>query len=268
MAQKKKKKSSRGQNTPPINPVRYMREKARNCPIDKCYLFSKPGDEGMVEVIVLRQRPGGKYIMGAFLVDKFCLGVKNALWKHNLYEEEVDDQIKRLEFGIGPAKEITYDEAHCIIWGSIDFARKGGIEPHPDFGIAQYVIEPRDAEVENYPVTFGHEGKHLLIEGPFHREKQYIPILRKHLGDDGFHYLLSLGDDEPMELGPTSEELLDEEYADDNGEEFTEEDFEAQEQREMEEEMDASFNDMPDFFSMMLDASEQVRKANEKRSKK
>lgn len=266
MAQKKKKKKNGGNNMPPINPVRYMREKARNCPVYKCYLFQTAGDEGMVEVVVLRERPGGKYIMGAFLIDKFCLGVKDAMWNHSLFPEEVGENIERMEFGLGPAKEITYDEAHCIIWGSIDFARKGGIEPHPDFGIAQYVIEPRDTEVKNYPVTFGHEGKHLLIEGPFYREKQYIPTLRKHLGEDGFHYLLTLGDDEPMDFDPTSEELLNEEYADDNGEEFTEEQFEAQEEREMEEEMNA-LDDMPDFFSMMLDASEQVRKANEKKSK-
>lgn len=249
---------------PPISPTRYMREKARNCPIHKCYLFSKAGDEGMVEVVILRQRPGGKYIMGAFLVDKFCLGVKDAMWNHSLFEDEVDEYIDRLETGLGPAKEISYDEAHCIIWGSIDFARLGGIGPHPDFGIAQFLLEPRDTPVEEYPVEFGHEGKHLLIEGPSHREKQYIPTLRKNLGDDGFHYFLEVGDFDAEPFGPTSEELIDEEYADDDCREFSEDEFEAQEERKMKEVME-EYDDMPDFFSMMLDASEKIRKANEKR---
>ncbi len=57
MAKNKTKKKGQPQQQK-ISPERFLREKARQLPIDKCYMSTYWQDGGMALVMVTRRRPG------------------------------------------------------------------------------------------------------------------------------------------------------------------------------------------------------------------
>ena len=57
MAKNKTKKKGQPQQQK-ISPERFLREKARQLPIDKCYMSTDWQDGGMALVMVPRRRPG------------------------------------------------------------------------------------------------------------------------------------------------------------------------------------------------------------------
>ena len=61
---------------------------------------------------------------------------------------------------------------------------EAGLEPVPDFILAEYVLEEDTDDVPLIEYDFGKEGKHFLVCGPEGREKKLIPELRRRLGAD------------------------------------------------------------------------------------
>ena len=128
MAKKKSKNNSKGQKQPALSPYRFMREKARTLPVGKCYIAPPDWQEsGMAHVIVTRVRPSGNLVMASFLVDTFCLGVKDAGYHENITPYDFEKYLDNYKNGMG-LEEISYNEAHNIIYGAIAFAEEGGIK--------------------------------------------------------------------------------------------------------------------------------------------
>lgn len=194
MAKKKSKNKNKGHHQPALSPYRFMREKARTLPIGKCYIAPPDWQEsGMAHVIVTRVRPSGNLIMGAFLVDTFCLGVKDAGYHENMTPSDFEGYLNNYKRGMG-LEEISYYEAHNIIYGAMAFAEEGGIKPTKEFDPAGYILEE---DTENIPLieyNFGKNGKHFLVINPDRKEMPYYHILKKNLGDD-FEYVLPYGDE-------------------------------------------------------------------------
>lgn len=195
MAKKKSKKKAQPQVSP--SPARFMREKARKLPLGKCYVNSDWREAGMADVAVTRVRPSGNIVMGLFLVDTFCLGVKAALYRTNMTDYEFDDFLQQYgsRFDI---EEISYEEAHNIIYGAISFAEEAGIEPCKDFDTASYILEEDTEDVPLIEYEFGRDGKHFLIVGPNGIERMYIPMLQERLGDN-FDFLFELDSDDEFD---------------------------------------------------------------------
>lgn len=151
----------------------------------------------MADVAVTRVRPSGNIVMGLFLVDTFCLGVKAALYRTNMTDYEFDDFLQQYgsRFDI---EEISYEEAHNIIYGAISFAEEAGIEPCKDFDTASYILEEDTEDVPLIEYEFGRDGKHFLIVGPNGIERMYIPMLQERLGDN-FDFLFELDSDDEFD---------------------------------------------------------------------
>lgn len=192
MAKKKKKKKSSGQQQTKMSPARFMREKARTLPIGKCYITPDWKESGISQIIITRVRPSGNLSIGIFLVDTFCIGVKDAAYYANMLEEDFADLIKRYESGPG-LEEISYNEAHNIIYGAIDFAEEGGIKPAKDFKTAGYILEKDTDEIPLIEYEFGKDGKHFLVINSDKREMPYFHQLKKTLGDD-FKFVMAEDD--------------------------------------------------------------------------
>lgn len=195
MAKKKTKNKSKGQKQPPLSPSRFMREKARTYPIGKCYIAPTTWQEnGMAHVIVTRVRPSGNLIMASFLVDTFCLGVKDAWYNENITPYDFEKHLDKYHNGMD-VEEISYNEAHNLIYGAIAFAEEGGIKPSKDFDPAGYILEEDTDDVPLIEFEFGKDGKHLLMVSPSRKEMPYFNTLKENLGDN-FHYVMPFGDDE------------------------------------------------------------------------
>ncbi len=208
MAKKKSKKKAQPQVF--LSPARFMREKARQLPLGKCYVNSDWQEAGMADVVVTRVRPSGNIVLGLFLVDTFCLGVKAVLYRDNMVDYEFDEFLQQYKSGFDN-EEITYEEAHNIIYGALSFAEEAGIEPCKDFYTASYVLEEDTDDVPLIEYEFGRDGKHFLIVGPDGIERLYIPILKERLGDN-FDFLFELDPDDDFD---------DDEYGNNSSEEYT-----------------------------------------------
>lgn len=147
----------------------------------------------MAHVIVTRVRPSGNLVISVFLVDTFCLGVKDAVYNANITPSDFEEYLNDLENGLG-VKEISYNEAHNIIYGAIAFAEEGGIKPVREFETAGYILEEDNDDIPLIEYDFGKNGKHFLVIHPDRKEMSYYHILKKNLGDD-FEYIMPSGDD-------------------------------------------------------------------------
>mgnify|MGYP003305966606 CR=1 FL=1 len=150
----KKKKNIQPQQM--LSPEQFIKQKARNLPIEVCYISKDIEEVGEGTVIVVRRHPNDKFTLATYLLDIFCLGVKDTFYRLRLDEfeyEEFFDKYTSME-----VKEITYNEAHNWIYGAIAFAEEAGIAPHKDFNVTQYMLE-EDIEIEK------RDGKFYVVKG-------------------------------------------------------------------------------------------------------
>lgn len=137
-----------------------------------------------------RKRADGKFVVGLYLVDTFCMGVKDAFCRSDFDEDQLDEWLKRIASD-GNLEEIPYVEAHNIIYGAIEFAGEADIPPIKDFTLAQYVLEEDNDDIPLIEYEFGKDGKYLLICGPNNRDKLFVRPLKEKLGDK-FDYVVPL----------------------------------------------------------------------------
>ena len=52
--------------------------RAADFPVDQCFISRNWKGRGLAQVVVARQLPDGMSLIGAYLVDVFCLGIKDA----------------------------------------------------------------------------------------------------------------------------------------------------------------------------------------------
>src|SRR6266852_9591484 len=82
--------------------------RAREFPLYECWISAnwQKDDLGLVQIVLARQQPDGDICFGVYLVDKFCLGLKNTFanagFSRTRYQNEVRNRIfhetKRQEY--------------------------------------------------------------------------------------------------------------------------------------------------------------------------
>jgi len=184
------KKKQNKQPQQPLSPAKYLKERARLVPLEKCFICCdlENGTEGTV--LVVRKHTGDKYTLGMYLIDKFCLGVKDASYSLRMERSEFRDFMDRFKERFSP-RECSYEEAHNWVWGAVGFAEDAGISPCKEFEQAKYILAEDNDDVELIEYDFGDgEGKHCLLANGRLEASTYLPIMHKHLGDD---FSFSLG---------------------------------------------------------------------------
>ena len=161
------KKKQHNNQTRQLNPIQYIKLKARTLPIYKCYINSNWMEKGLANIVVSRQHPDGNFTSGIYLVDVFCLGLKLTYVKFNGSPENLNDILESympVKDGKITLMEVDYTLAHNIIYGAIAFAKEYGYKPHKDFSFTEYILEPDDENIELIEIDFGVDGKPVLIE--------------------------------------------------------------------------------------------------------
>lgn len=174
-----------------LSPEKYIKQKARSLKIKACYITEDHEKYGLGHIVVAREHNGGKITAGFYLIDKFCLGVKNTFYRFRMEDYEFKEVLDNMnEIGI---KEIGYEEAHNLIYGAVEFAEEAGIEPHKNFAVTQYILEEDNDDVPLIEYEYGKNGKHYLMANNYLEASRYIPLLRKNLGED-FEYTIDTED--------------------------------------------------------------------------
>jgi hypothetical protein len=117
----------------------------------------------LVSVVVTRTLPDGTMVVGVALVDRTCLGVKNAFARHLQSRLELDDLLNAV--GASHQKgldEVETLEAQSVVFHAIDYASSLGFSPQRDF--PELVFGPRPETLIETPLARPTEP--VFIPGP------------------------------------------------------------------------------------------------------
>jgi hypothetical protein len=151
----------------------------------------KEGTGGLAQVILARQEKN-RIISASYLVDYWCLGVKDVIAPDKMGKRGYE-RLKGLltENFREPFVDISLEQAQSIIYGAVDYARTLGLEPTRDFDPkAQMHLGPRPESL--IPIKFGKDGKPFFISGPYDDVEKIVQTLTHKVGADNFHYLMPL----------------------------------------------------------------------------
>jgi hypothetical protein len=165
--------------------------------------------EGMGQLVIARQEGEGRVIFAVYLVDVYCLGVKNAFW-HAGTLEDLKDLVRKMETSqamspISPAGLVK------IVKGAVEYAQSLGFRPHPDFRHAAMLMEGIDPATFPQEFTFGRDGKPFYIQGPNESLAQARAIMQR-INDAGGHWLVALpgpGSEDPDDIEDDIEDGYD-----------------------------------------------------------
>ncbi len=186
--EKERNKQTKNGNSK-MSPEKYIVKNGRALDFYECLINEGWEENGMATITVSKQMAGGNFIIGFYLLDYFCLGVKNTSYKFNLNKHEYDEFIEMLYSRNGPA--VRHDTAfvHNLIFGALDYAEELGFPPNKDFKITEYLLNPDLISDEIDDLEFGKDGKPLFIQGPSDNAAKILGILNKTVGEGNYDFI-------------------------------------------------------------------------------
>jgi hypothetical protein len=157
--------------------------------------WSDPGADdgtgGLVSTVVARRRPHRRSVtVCVYLLDVYCLGVKNAMGPDDMDDRALRRFIDQVCSGYhAPPEPAPIELVRDLVLGAAEYAHGLGFAPHPDFEHARAHLGPWAAPSA---ITFGCDGKPTYVEGPYDDSQHVLRTLRRAVGGDGFHYTVAL----------------------------------------------------------------------------
>jgi hypothetical protein len=148
---------------------------------------------GLAGVAVARRHRPRRVSVCGYLVDTYCLGVKNALGPDVMNDRDLlnfVDLFFRAFEEAGEPVEAPLELARHLVWGAVDYARNLGFSPHPDFQPASGHLGTWQ---ESSDITFGRDGIPFYIQGPYDNLATVTRTLTQSVGAGNFHFLPPVG---------------------------------------------------------------------------
>jgi hypothetical protein len=154
---------------------------------------------GLVAVLVAADGTRStKSQVAGFLLDVWCLGVKNALAPEPMSESRLAGH-RGLYFSAYEGHvQVPADLARALVFGAAAYARGFGFEP--EGGLAEEFTEAAVLLGEPAgpsPIGFGRDGKPFFVNGPYDDPEAVLRTLRRAVGDDGFHFEVAFPEQPP-----------------------------------------------------------------------
>ena len=164
---------------------------AANAPIHECLVPAGLFELGMGNLFFSRALPDGRIALAVFLLDVFCLGVKNAF-----FAIVVRDEYAKRRSSWSTVESLQPMQPACfrkLVEGGVAYAHELGFNPHVDYEVARQIFG--DVQATDCPTHFeyGHDGKPFYISGPHETPTQVQTILdqlERRLGPGNFDYLV------------------------------------------------------------------------------
>ncbi len=196
------------------NPVAF----AARYPLRECLSNLAVFAGGMGSVIVSRTAPNGDVVMGMFLLDTFCLGVKSTFTRI-LAPYEYDDMIATIRQNeLMQAVEPSY--ARKLVESAVEYAATLGFNPDPDYHKAKEIFGEIDASECSDEFKFGKLGKPYYIPGPNDgalKRQRILGTLEKNCGVGNFDFM-SYAEVQAANLDDDDDFEFDDEFVDDEEE--------------------------------------------------
>jgi len=146
---------------------------------------------GLVTALVARRhrhRRGSSVCV--YLLDVWCLGVKNALGPTTIDEQSLRHRTQQFFRGYpDPPIAAPIELVRDLVLGAAEYARQLGFSPHPDFHQARPHLGPSTGPSA---ITFGYNGKPTYNSGPYDDPGRVLRTLQHAVGRDGFNYTIGV----------------------------------------------------------------------------
>jgi hypothetical protein len=150
---------------------------------------ASPG-AGVAVVLLGVPEPHSRVSTCSFLVDPWCLGVKNTIARRSMSTRRF--AAHRAEI-FAPWQcggiQVPIDLARHLVLGAVDYARQLGFEPDPDFDAVAPVLGQLDGRCG---IEFGRDGKPFYTNGPHDDAQAVLRTLERAVGPDGFHFSVEI----------------------------------------------------------------------------
>lgn len=167
-------------------------------PIHQTLLSEWEDDKGsgVTTAVFSRRLLSDEIVTSVFLVDRYCLGVKDAFLRI-IDRDEYSNMLNKF------AEKMTFQEVEPaflvkFVLAGIAYADDLGFPPHRDYRKASRIfgnIDPGECTIE---FELGKDGKPLYVAGPYDSEQKSERImahLERRLGRDGFHFMMPVSPD-------------------------------------------------------------------------
>jgi len=144
------------------------------------------GESGLAQVAVAQRHKPQRVSVCGYLVDTYCLGLKNTLGPEIMNERDLPGFLATFYRGIqpdSPAIDAPLELVRHLVWGAVDYARELGFEPHPDFAATAGHLGSWEG---TSTITFGREGRPIFVQGPHDNPRAVIRTLTEKLGKGNF----------------------------------------------------------------------------------
>lgn len=156
-------------------------------PIHECKALRNWGDTGISPVYVVRELDKNLYVFISYLVDFWCLGVKDAFLKFGISKADLIQIYNKSDDFVS----VSYEDARSLILGAIDFAKAIDIPPHSSWnGLPSSFIEAHLPYERKF--SFGQEEKHYYFSGPQDYERYDVEEIISKVSKANGHYTVHI----------------------------------------------------------------------------
>lgn len=156
-------------------------------PIRHCLITKTLFDDGMGTLVLARGPAPHDIAMGAFLLDPFCLGIKDVTFQRMTGSDfEMYLDVTNMA---SPLEPVEPSYARKLLHELAAWARSIGFSPPADFSIVERSFGDVKADACDATFKFGCDGKPLYVPGPTESLsliRNRVEQLRRRLGEGGF----------------------------------------------------------------------------------
>lgn len=169
--------------------------------IHECWVPTGLWKAGIGQIIVSRKNNENEIAAGLYLIDTFCLGVKNCFVRL-LNPLDYEDIKNRTEEVCGELEYVDPVYAHTLVNKAIQYAERFGFQPHAEFSKARHLLNniPLDEALQ---FTFGTENKPCYVQGPSESPrdvKRILNTLELNAGRDNYHFIVEVPNENSIDL--------------------------------------------------------------------
>lgn len=156
-------------------------------PVHECKVLKNWEEAGISPVYVSRELTKDSFVFISYLVDFWCLGVKDTYLKFGISKADLKYIYSRSD----DLETVSYQDARSLILGAIDFAKAIGIAPHSSWnGIPSSFIEAHLAYDKKF--SFGQDGKPYYFSGPNDYELYNVEEIVSKVSEANGHYTVHI----------------------------------------------------------------------------
>ena len=141
-------------------------------------------EPGLAKIIVSRFE-NHRYFFACYLIDYYCLGVKEVVGPLRVDSNKHTKLIEEYSY-LEDMIEISLTQAQSIIFGAVEYARKLGLSPHPDWENAKGHLGQPAFDLPS--IEFGRNGKPFFLYQSNDDAETIIATLKETVGEGNFDY--------------------------------------------------------------------------------